>query len=108
MKTQTKRRHSVPLATDTEQVLQALRTPGSRERRALARMADRRNIVLPQSKTPSEAQTLSALVELGKQALREEMLEADYRAIAAEWDDEDRAVHAALRRRRRSLPRDGV
>lgn len=41
---------------------------------------------------------MSTLVELGKKALREEMLDAEYAAIAAEQTDEDRAVRAAMPR----------
>lgn len=52
----------------------------------------------------SEAASLAALLELGKRALKERVLETEYQAMAAEQDEEDRAVRAAMRRRRRLSP----
>ena len=100
--TQTPRK-SVPVDPDTQQIIRAARTPDSREHAALMSMLE--DSVDEGRSNLSEAATLSVLLELGKQALREKVLETEYRAIAAEQNEEDRAVRAALRRRRRLSPR---
>lgn len=104
--TQTTRRPSVPIDPDTERTVQAARTAGTPEHDALAVLAARNGIPLPIGAAQlSEATTLAALIEMGRKALQEQVLEAEYQAIAAEQTDEDRAVRAALRRRRRTSPR---
>jgi hypothetical protein len=104
--TQTTRRPSVPIDPDTDRVVQTARTSGTREHAALAALAARGRIHLPAgAEQLSEAATLAALVEMGRQALQEQVLEAEYQAIAAEQSDEDRAVRNAMRRRRRLSPR---
>lgn len=106
--TQTIRRPSVPIDPDTARTVQAARTAGTPEHDALAVLAARGGIRLPSGAGQlSEAAALAALIEVGRQALQEQVLEAEYQAIAAEQDDEDRAVRAALRRRRRSSPEGG-
>ncbi|WP_306369943.1 hypothetical protein [Nocardiopsis sp. CC223A] len=99
------RRPSVPIDPDTDRVVRAARTPGTQEHTALTMLASQGRIHLPGGEQPSEAATLAALIEMGRQELQEQILEAEYQAIAAEQNDEDRAVRAAMRRRRRLSPR---
>ncbi|GAA1456489.1 hypothetical protein NE857_33275 [Nocardiopsis exhalans] len=104
--TQNTRRPSVPIDSDTDRVVRAARTLGTREHAALAKLAEQGLVHLPTSGDQlSEAATLAALVEMGRKELQEQVLEAEYQAIAAEQSDEDRAVRAAMRRRRRLSPR---
>lgn len=97
-------RKSIPVDTEIQELLRTLRQDDSREHAAFAALVREGD---ESSGRWSEAAVLAALVDLGKQALQEKVLEAEYRAMAAEQDDEDRAVGTALRRRRRLSPRAG-
>ncbi|GAB3478393.1 hypothetical protein GCM10027440_14390 [Nocardiopsis coralliicola] len=92
-------RAAVPITEDLREFVRAARRTGSPERAALVRAE-----AAPPGGELSEAATLSSLVELGRRAVAEELLDAEYAAIAGEQDEEDRAVHAALRARRRMSP----
>ena len=98
-------RKSIPVDEETQQLLEALRSGETREHAALTSLIQGADATA-QGRW-SEAAVLAALVDLGKQALQEKVLEAEYRAMAAEQEEneEDRAVRAAQRRRRRLSPR---
>lgn len=96
-------RKSVPVDPETQRIIRALRTPDSREYAALMSMLEGSPDEEPTKL--SEAASLAALLELGKRTLKEQVLEAEYQVMAAEQNEEDRAVRAAMRRRRRLSPR---
>lgn len=100
-------RKSIPVDAETQQLLQTLRQDDSREHAAFAALACEGE---ENSRGHwSEAAVLAALVELGKQVLQEKVLEEEYRALAAEQDEneQERTARTALRRRRRLSPRAG-
>lgn len=100
-------RKSIPVDTETQELLRALRENDSREHAALTSLA--RGAEAEANGRWSEAAVLAALIDLGKQALQEKVLELEYRAMAAEQGeaDEERTARDALRRRRRLSPRAG-
>ncbi|HXT90112.1 MAG TPA: hypothetical protein VN714_12740 [Trebonia sp.] len=87
-------RKSVPLTPDEQAALDAARAEGNPVHDALTELAG-------PAATRSEAATLQALLHLGLNAVRERAQDHGYAALAAEQDDEDRAYHAAMRRRPR-------
>jgi hypothetical protein len=89
-------RKSVPLTADEAALVNAARTEGSAAHDALIEL-------LGPDATRSEAATLQALVHLGVTVVRERARDHGYAALAAAQTDEDRAFHAAMRRRPRGV-----
>lgn len=87
-------RKSVPINDREREFVERLRTPGSPERDALSVVAG-----VDLSGEVSEAEILHALVSVGRDAVAEQVLEDGYRALAASENEEDRALHRAMRDR---------
>lgn len=93
-------RKSVPLTPDELALLDAARTDGTPTHEALTELLAA-NPALRELAATSESAILHALIQLGIGAVRERAMEHGYAALAAAQDDEDRAYHAAMRRRPR-------
>ncbi|MGW6862552.1 hypothetical protein [Streptomyces xanthophaeus] len=90
----TKTRKSVPLDALVEESLIRLRRHGSPENRALCQVTG-----ISVADDTSDAEILRALLNAGRVAVQEKVLENGYAALAAAQDDEDRAYAAAVRDR---------
>lgn len=99
MNTETVRK-SVPLTRDELNLLETARNQGSPAYNALIELLG------DDEATRSEAAILHAAITLGVATLRERISEKGYAALAAMQDDEDRAYHAAMRRRPRHTRRE--
>lgn len=87
-------RKTVPLTKDELDTLEAARVEGSAAYEALTELVGT-------GAGKSEAATLHAAMSLGVAAINERIQARGYAALAAAQDDEDRAYHAAMRRRPR-------
>lgn len=89
-----KTRKSVPLDALVEESMERVRRPDSPENRALCQVTGMRV-----ADDTSDAEVLRALLNAGRIAVQEKVLENGYAALAAAQGDEDRAYAAAVRDR---------
>lgn len=94
-------RKTVPVTAEDTQTVERVRQPASAERAALAEL-----LGMELSANPSEAEVLQALVEAGRNAVRQQVMLTGYAALAAARDEEDRAHERAMRSRRRGSSED--
>lgn len=86
-------RKSVPLSPETARDLALIRTPGTDQARAAADLLGTDPVEM------SEAQTLAAVIDLGRRLIEERAREASYRRLAAmDATDADRHRERAARR----------
>jgi hypothetical protein len=93
-------RKTVPVTAEDTATVEKVRHPGSIERAALVELG------VELSANPSEAEVLQALIEAGRIAVQQQVMVTGYAALAASYDDEDRAHERAMRRRARGTSED--
>ncbi len=84
----------MPLRTQEIAIVERVRSAGTAEYLAVREVA---GIDLPN--TPSEAESLHALLQIGIAAVEEKVMTNGYAALAASRNDEDHATTAAIRSR---------
>lgn len=90
-------RKSIPLSPAVADALERIRTPGTDEAEAAT------ELVGVDFTTVSEAQTLAAVIDLGRRLIEEKAREESYRRLAAvDAVDADRKQERAARRARRA------
>ncbi|MGX2997647.1 hypothetical protein JNUCC64_25860 [Streptomyces sp. JNUCC 64] len=89
-----KTRKSVPLDALVEEAMERVRRHDSPEALALCQVTG-----IKVADDTSDSEILRALLNAGRVAVQEKVLENGYAALAAAQDDEDRAYAAAMRDR---------